>query len=187
MAQSRTKTRVASRNMIKALGLAGAISTALVAPNATELIDSVLKYRDKKNAGRTFTYLKYRNLIEVKEKNGQQYFKLTSKGRDRFERIMLDDLKIPKPKKRDQKWRMVIFDIPTNKNSQRKYLLHQLRTMNFYLLQNSVWIHPFDCSKQVGVLINYLGLEQHVSLAVVESGNFTEHATKVYKDAHILI
>jgi DNA-binding transcriptional regulator PaaX len=187
MAQSRTAVRATAKNTLKALGLAGAVSTALVAPNSTILIESIMKRADKKKAQKTLSYLKYHNLVEVEERNGNLFFKLTSKGRDRFERIMLDELNIKTPRKWDKKWRMIIFDIPSNKNTQRKQLLFYFRTLNFYMLQNSVWIHPFECKKEIGALLSYLQLEPYVTYVLVEDGNFVEHAIGVYKKADLLM
>lgn len=42
----------------------------------------------------------------------------------------------------DGKWRMVLFDVPTRKNSQRDRLRRYLRNKRFGYLQNSVWITP---------------------------------------------
>ena len=187
MAQSRTKERVITRNVIKALGFAGAISVALVAPNSTVLIETYMKHMDKKNAKKTLRYLKYRKLIEVREKNGTYYYKLTSKGHDKFEKVVIEDLKIPVPKRWDKKWRLVMFDIPAAHHKKRQFLLQKLRGMDFYKLQQSAWIHPFNCEKQIGTILQYLKLEQHVSLLVVEKGNFIDHATDRFKKAGLLM
>ncbi len=187
MVQSKTKTRLLTRNVIKAFGFAGAVSTALVAPNSLILIDRYMKKLDAKNARRTINYLKYRNYIEVKEKNGELYYKLTNKGRDKFEKIIIDELNIVTPKSWDNKWRLVMFDIPVSRKSNRQQLLSSLRQMNFYMLQHSAWIHPFDCEKQIGILINHLDIEKYVSFIVVEKGNFTDHAIKHYKKEGLLI
>ncbi len=187
MIQSRTKTRVISRSVLKALGFAGAVSTALVAPNSLVLIDLYMKGMDRKNARRTINYLKYRNYIEVKEKNGEYYYKLTNKGRDKFEKIIVEELSIKTPKFWDRKWRLVMFDIPADHKASRQQLLSSLRKMNFYMLQQSAWVHPFDCEKQVGILIQYLKIEKYASFIVVEKGNFTDHTEKHYKKLNLLM
>lgn len=187
MVQSRTNTRVVTRGVIKALGFAGAVSTALVAPNTTILIDQYMKKIDRRSAQKTLAYLKYRKLIEVKEKNGYQYYKLTERGRDKFEKIILEELSIPTPKSWDNKWRLVMFDIPASHKHSRQRLLQALSRMNFYMLQHSAWIHPFDCEKQIGVLLRQTNLERHVSYLVIEKGNFTNHAIAHFKKATLLM
>ena len=169
------------------MGYGGAITTALVAPSSTALIDTYMKHLDKRNARKTLMHLKYRKLIEVREKNGELQYKLTSKGRVKFEKIIIEELAIPTPKRWDKKWRLVLFDIPAESHYKRKLFLHKLRLMDFYKLQDSAWIHPFDCEKEIGALIKHLELEKHVSLLAVESGNFTDHAIAHFKKAGLLI
>lgn len=172
---------------MKALAYGGAIGTALAAPNSTVLIDTYMKHLDKKSASRTLRYMKYRKLVEVREKNGEFQFRLTRKGRDKFESIVIEELSIPKPARWDRKWRAVVFDIPASYSYKRKVLLHKLRVMDFYKLQDSVWIHPFECEKEVGVIVKHLGLGAYVSFMVVDSGNFTDHAIEHFKKIDLLI
>lgn len=187
MVQSRTAGRVVTREVIKIIGFAGAVGMAMVAPNATVLIDTYMKRLDKKNARRTLDYLKYHKLVEVRVENGQNQYRLTTKGVDRYQKIQIDELRIVTPKKWDKKWRLVVFDIPQIHQKQRHRLLHALRVLNFYMLQQSVWIHPFECEKEVGVLLNYLKLEKNVSFMVVERANFTAHAESHFKKMKVLI
>jgi len=42
----------------------------------------------------------------------------------------------------DQRWRLVLFDVPTEQNSRRARLRRYLRDKGFGYLQNSVWITP---------------------------------------------
>lgn len=187
MTQSRTLTRLSTRRVVTALALAGAVGTAIVAPNTASMIDTIMQKADKKKAARTMTYLKYRKLVEVKQKNGNYHYRLTKKGWDVFEKIQIEKLTVPMPKRWDKRWRLVMFDIPLSHQKQRQFLLRHLRLLDFYMLQRSAWIHPFECEKQVGVLLKYLKLEQYVSFLVVDSGNFTHHATDHFKKIKLLM
>jgi phenylacetic acid degradation operon negative regulatory protein len=48
----------------------------------------------------------------------------------------------------DGKWRMVIFDVPVKRNTQRASLRRYLRHHGFGCLQNSVWITPDSLAEQ---------------------------------------
>ena len=52
----------------------------------------------------------------------------------------------------DQQWRMVIFDVPMGKDSQRRRLWSYLRGKGFGYLQNSVWITPDPLEEERQVL-----------------------------------
>ena len=187
MVQSKTTARVVSREVIKLMGLAGAISTVAVAPNSAVMFNTILKHIDKRNAKRTVAYLKYRKLVEVKQIKGENYYRLTNSGLAKFRRIEIDDMKIKTPRRWDHKWRLVMFDIPTRKAKHRTLLLFHLRQLGFYKLQDSVWVHPFDCQAEVGVLVDYTMLKQYVSYLVVLEGNFTGHAEKYFIGRGLLL
>jgi phenylacetic acid degradation operon negative regulatory protein len=42
----------------------------------------------------------------------------------------------------DGQWRIVLFDVPLQKNTQRRRLWRYLRDKGFGYLQNSVWVTP---------------------------------------------
>jgi phenylacetic acid degradation operon negative regulatory protein len=48
----------------------------------------------------------------------------------------------------DQRWRLVMFDVPLDKNSERRQLRRSLRRRHFGYLQNSVWISPDPLSSE---------------------------------------
>lgn len=176
-----------SRAVIKALAVAGGTASVLVAPNAAQLIATYMRHLDKKDALRTLHYLKYHKLIEVRTLNGEQEYRLTQAGRRRYKKLTLDELSIPAPSRWDHKWRMVIFDIPKYKQLQRDEFLSRIKQLQFYMLQRSVWIHPFECSEQIGLLLHELDLEKEVSYMVVENGNFVAHAERYYQKNGLLI
>ncbi len=187
MVQSRTRARVISKEVLKGLVGAGGLAGVIIAPNSLLLVDKYMKHIDRRNARHTLKYLKYRKLIQVKDVKGELEYKLTSKGWDKYEKIVLEELEIKTPRKWDYKWRLVMFDIPTYKRAQRDHLLQKLKDLNFYMLQQSAWIHPFGCEKQVGILLQILNLEKHVSYIVVEDGNFVDHATRYFQKHKLLL
>jgi DNA-binding transcriptional regulator PaaX len=187
MAQSRHRARVVSREVLKGLAVAGAVGGVLVAPNAAGLIDRYLKKMDKRDAKRTLHYLKYRKLIDVRKKDGVLHYKLTSKGRDKYKTIEFDEMSIKTPLRWDRKWRVIAFDLPAEKRVQRRELLRKIKQLDFYMLQQSMWVHPFDCEKQIGVLIDTLGVEEYVSFMVVERGNFNSFVERHFKRQGLLV
>ncbi len=180
MVQSRTNTRLITHALIKAIGLVGAAGAVIIAPNAAQLFDKLLTRYDQKSAAKTLASLKYRQLIEVRKVSGQLEYRLTARGWDMFERIQIKDLTIETPTRWDHRWRVVAFDLPAEYGAQRRQMLKQLHRLEFYKLQDSLWVHPFDCEKQIGVLLSYLRIEQFVTFMVVEQGNFVDKAEKYF-------
>lgn len=187
MTEATTRGRVITRAALKALAIAGAATSVVVAPNSAQLISMYLNHMKKNDARRTLYYMKYKRLIDVRIVNGHEEYRLTSAGKNRYKRLLLDELQVPTPARWDHKWRMVIFDIPKAKQMQRDLFLSHLKQLHFYMLQRSVWIHPFDSIEQIGILLHELDIEHEVSYMVVEQGNFIQYAEEYYKKQGILI
>ena len=59
----------------------------------------------------------------------------------------------------DEKWRVVIFDVPEKRAQARRYLRNYLKSLGFGKVQRSIWITPYDFGK----LINYFSLKMKIS------------------------
>lgn len=55
-------------------------------------------------------------------------------------------------RKWDGRWRVVLFDVPTSRNTHRERLRRYLRRRAFGYLQNSVWITPDSLEKERDIL-----------------------------------
>ncbi|MGB9743574.1 MAG: hypothetical protein ACPLW9_02610 [Minisyncoccales bacterium] len=75
-------------------------------------------------------------------------------------KYQIDDLKIERTKKWNGKYWLVIFDIPNTSRLVRDILRKKLKEWEFYPLQKSVWLHAFDCRKEVKLLQKFLGLNR---------------------------
>ena len=96
----------------------GFITIALAAPNAVQLF----KYFKPKNARererikKSLTRLEKQGLI--KQRGAMDgYFVLTAEGKAKAMRYKIEETKIQKQKRWDRKWRLVMFDVPEEKES----------------------------------------------------------------------
>ncbi|MDP2855982.1 MAG: hypothetical protein Q8N90_02540 [bacterium] len=108
-------------------------------------------------------------LITCKEdENGNVTLILNDKGKKRALQYNLDAIQIKKPAQWDGLWRLVIFDIPENKKQTRNALSFKLKQMNFYPMQKSVFIHPYDCKNEIDFLIELFDLRPFVRFLIVQ-------------------
>jgi DNA-binding transcriptional regulator PaaX len=107
---------------------------------------------------RTIKRLKRQELVE---QQGSIYL-LTRRGKRWVLKYTLEDLSIPKPKTWDGKWRMVIYDVARHKAALRNIFRTTLRRVGFYNVQESVWIHPYPCEKEISFLRDYCGMGSDV-------------------------
>ena len=111
--------------------------------------------------------LERRGLVERGDKGWN--FRLTVKGKNFAGKVeSAEKLRIRKPKKWDEKWRVVIFDVPEKYRSSRERFRRILQKAGFLRLQDSVWIHPYDCEELVAFMRKELRLGGSVLYLIVE-------------------
>lgn len=127
------------------------------------------KYEAYREIWRNFYKLKQkRNLEFVKEEDGYLVYRFSQKGKEKIKKFIIDELSIKIPKKWDQKWRLVIFDIPESRRKARVALRDKLKGMAFYQCQKSVWIHPFPCMEEIEFLKDVFNIKPFVKLFLVD-------------------
>ncbi|MBI2635059.1 MAG: hypothetical protein HYW79_00765 [Parcubacteria group bacterium] len=102
-------------------------------------------------------------LVDYKEdKDGTVMLTLSAKGKSRILKYDLDKIEIKKPTQWDKLWRLVIFDIPEDKNVGRKALAAKLKELGFYPMQKSVFIHPYECKNEIDFIVEMFNLAPYV-------------------------
>ena len=102
-------------------------------------------------------------LVDYKENtDGTVKIILTKVGRSRILKYDLDKIEIKKPSHWDKLWRLVVFDIPEDKNLGRKALAAKLKELGFYPMQKSVFIHPYECKNEIDFITEMFELAPYV-------------------------
>jgi DNA-binding transcriptional regulator PaaX len=81
--------------------------------------------------------------------NGISHYSITSKGAAVLSRYELKNLKISRPKRWDNKWRIIVFDIPERQKYSRDCIRILFKKIGLVKLQKSVWIYPFPCENVI--------------------------------------
>lgn len=166
-----TNTSAVVDYLLLSLVASGAISAALIAPGSVRFFDKHLgKYfatLDKRSREREYKRVLYnmkRNgLISYTTNDYEHGLKITKKGLKRAKKAKFDSLAIPRPEKWDKNWHIVFFDIPEAIKSKRDKFSRKLRLLGFVQLQRSVWVHPYTCRDEVGVVAAQYGIEKYVT------------------------
>jgi DNA-binding transcriptional regulator PaaX len=158
-----------SRTILKGILYAGGFYIACSSPRfarkALPMIFQELKYHLKnkkaeKSFHRSFYYLLRRRLINIEYSGKQMHVSLTKEGKKLARKCRIDDLAIPKPKKWDGSWRILIFDIPDRHKIKREALRGKLKELGFFQLQKSVWIYPHNFLAEAKVIREFFGLSK---------------------------
>ncbi len=96
-------------------------------------------------------------------------FVLTAHGKRKVLVYKIRELQIPKHKRWDGKWRVLIFDIPEQQRFLRDVFRNTLREWNFYKLQKSVFVTPYPCEKEIGILCSQSHLNSYVTLILAKT------------------
>lgn len=111
--------------------------------------------------------LKNMGFVEKEKIGDETYYAITSKGEDYFD----DALKILKEKdKWDEKWRLVMFNIPETERSTRDKLRRALDGLGLGILQSSVWISPYNIKEEIEKISKKFKLEKNLKFFEVTAG-----------------
>ena len=161
-----------TKKILLGLAVGGIVLAAPIAPGvllALKLFQGQTEAQknreEKKKAWEMFLRLKRNRLVIVKEKgDGTFLVELTEEGKRKVKEIRLQDLRPLKPQKWDGLWRIVIFDIPNKRKPTREALRRKLKEWNFYQFQESVWVCPWPCEKEIEFVVELFGAYPFVHL-----------------------
>lgn len=171
-------TATATKFLLMFVAVGAVVCGGAIVPGIIKLIgefgmpDEKSKTYSPKQINNAFANLKRQKLVEiVKEKDGKMHVKLTNKGKKRILAFSIETVRIKKPKKWDKKWRVLMFDIPTEPkiyNQARNALRDKIKNLGFYQLQKSVWVYPYECEDELLVIAEIYHVQQYVEILTVE-------------------
>src|SRR3989344_2102657 len=163
-AQSKIEGRVKSRarrEKIQDIALVSlyavtALGTAIVAPNAVQLLKHVEKYigpqpKLNRRLSQAITRLIEQGLVERQQTKKGPRLVLTDTGSQRANLLTVVEQTV-QPRRWDRKWRIVIFDVWETRHNTRDRLRTMLRNIGFVRIQNSVWVFPYPCEELFALL-----------------------------------
>lgn len=164
------------KDILLLVGVGTFIAASLVFPGLPLVLklgkqykkDSLSPFRDweKFNKFRLKQALKrlhQQKVIDIEEKDGQIFIKLTNKGEVRLLKYKLDEIKVGS-KNWDGKWRLIIYDVESDKKRLRDIFRRFLKKMHFLQLQKSVYLTPHPCDDQIEFLRQYYHLGGEILL-----------------------
>lgn len=141
--------------ILSTLSVAGMVTFATMAPNAVRLLkyvdtDWVSKRDPRQRLQECMSRMRRKGLVRFD--TGSRQYRLTSAGTRQSKKIQDGSVRISVPHRWDGRWRMVMFDISEKRRSLRRQVTSLLTSLGFYRMQNSVWVHPYDCEEIVALL-----------------------------------
>jgi len=121
------------------------------------------------------------HLIEGKENpDGSFTYVLTDRGKLKILNYRFQNMKI-KRDNWDEKWRVVIFDIPEKLKKARDALRWKLKELGFHELQKSVFVFPYECKNEIDFIIEFFNLRKYVRYGILEFIDNDLHLRRILK------
>jgi len=118
--------------------------------------------KDKKVMQTTLLRLASKKLIEIEKREKQRGLKLTEAG------LTALFLKFPQVKFKswvwDGQWRVVIYDIEEEVRRLRERLRRTLKSLDFTLIQRSVWFSPYPVEEELEVFLKKENLWEKIMI-----------------------
>lgn len=116
-----------------------------------------------------------------KDQNGNVTIKITEKGK--FKALKYHFENMHKASQWDGDWRIVIFDIPEKRRTARNALRGKLRELGFQELQKSVFVFPYECRKEIELIVGFFSLQLYVRYGIMK---FIDNAEDLKKQFQLL-
>lgn len=111
--------------------------------------------------------LKSQKLIKIVDEDGIPVVKLTQRGKTKVLKYNLEEMTLNKGIKWDGKWRLIIYDVPTNKKYSAETFRYMLRKIKCFQLQKSVYLTPYPCHDEIAYLREVFDIGDNVLLLKV--------------------
>jgi phenylacetic acid degradation operon negative regulatory protein len=133
-----------------------------------EILGSLLRDISENNCDisthkRKIYYLKRQGYLQKRNAD----FTLSLKGRAALADYKILRRTIPRTTAWDNKWRLVLFDIPVSKRKIQDAFRRRLKERGLTLYQNSVWVYPYPLENEISALAHFYRLNNCVSFATV--------------------
>ena len=160
-----------AKDILKSLAIGGFLMAGLVLPNIVQLLDffGVTKSAEKFKIIGAIERMKQKKLVRIYHKDGADVVEITELGKKKVLSYDLENIKINRPKKWDGYWRVVIFDVPEKNKKARRALNFKLNNMEFFPLQKSVFVCPFECKDEIDFVTEFFGIKKYVRFVLAKN------------------
>lgn len=162
--------------VLGALGMSLVVGGIMISPNFPIVLGAIIKLIEdakkikipKSKVKRVLKNLEAKKIISIVEKENEVFVNINEYGRKTVSKYSLKRLLEYKTQTKQwtKTWFIVIFDIPESQRISRNYLRKLLKFIGFYQYQQSVYIFPYECKKEVEFLKEIIDGKRYVKYLV---------------------
>lgn len=163
--------KITTQEVLKTVAVSGIIlGTGILGPSLPMVLAGAVKIWkeiNRRDLGRIIKRLEKQEMITIKEKDGKTLIEITEKGKRRLLEYDFQNIEL-KAKRRDGKWRLILFDIPEDKKANRNVFREKLEQIGCVRLQDSVFVSAFPCKDEVDFLCHFLEIPDCVTVVTLD-------------------
>ena len=108
-------------------------------------------------------------LIQIKRKGNEVYVAVKNKDNVSILKYSLKEILNLKKKKNWQgRWFLVVFDVPEEERNKRDYLRRFLKEIGFYPYNQSVYVFPYECEKEISLIKKIVEGGKYINYIIAE-------------------
>ena len=139
--------------ILAGVGIAGLVVVGAMAPGIFEISPRNYQRRfSTKAVDQSVENLKRKGLLKLVRGQSGWRLALTERGQTELFAYEMQQKMLKRPRQWDGKWHLLIFDIEESKKRVREQVRRMLMAFGFYRLQDSVWVHPYECEEILELL-----------------------------------
>ncbi len=125
--------------------------------------------------------LEKKEIIDLEEKGDEVFVRLKNKNNLTVIKYSIKTLLDFKKKKKNWngKWFLVFFDIPEIQRNKRNYLRKYLIDIGFYRYQQSIYIFPYECEKEIMLIKKIVEGAEYIKYIIADKIE-DEHVVKTF-------
>jgi len=162
--------------------------TVLITPNFPIILGTFIKLIEeikgiklpKLKVKRTLKQLEKRKILNLETKGNKVYVEVKDLWNTEIIKYSIQSLlELKRKNKWIGKWFLVIFDVPEVQRNKRRYLRDFLKEIGFYQYQQSVYVFPYECEKEVILIKKIIEGGKYLSYIVADKIEY-ENRLKTY-------
>ncbi len=152
--------------VLSILTVVGMVTIAITAPNLFQVFGQYAKWKrviKNWNFRRSLKRMKTKGLISYKDYT----WRITKKGYNLLDEYKLESIQFTS-ETLDKVTRLIVFDIPLERNKVRIKFVNKLKELGFKYFQKSVWSINRKCEKEVFEIAEILKISPYIKIIVVK-------------------
>lgn len=160
------KEKITTKDVLKVIAVGSIVVASVITPTLPMAVGMAVKQWKnikKRELGIIIRRLEKQEMISCREEKDKTIIEITEKGKRRLLEYDFANLQL-KNKKRDGKWRLIIFDIPEGKKRNREAFRQKLVELGCKWVQDSVFACAFPCKSEIDFICHFLEISDYVTV-----------------------